>query len=196
MRAQYDPVKDVGGRIAEYALKSVGTPCDKTHPQVSKFRPGLEWVATSDNLAETSSIALANRCIAMASATNWKEYYALLLNLNFRDGVLNLANQNHFLILDWPKTAAWAVADVTTELGAPTCKGVYKYDYHEYDDPGHSACDPASNTVPKWSKLTCGRSGCLERSVFGYGMIRLRYPAWMIQAGLNSAEINTLTIEA
>lgn len=132
LRAQYDPAKDVGERIAEYALKSVGTPCDKVHPQENKNDPGVEWVATSDNLAETSSIAFVNRCIAMASAANWQEYYALLLNINFQEGVLNLANQNHFLILDWPKTASWAVTDVTDELGTPTCKGIYKYNYQDW----------------------------------------------------------------
>lgn len=71
-------------------------------------------------LEKGDCVVFSEHMYAMALGRNWKEFYAWLQQLRYKDGEPGMTTRNHFTEADWNVNNGWLLTDVTTELGATT----------------------------------------------------------------------------
>lgn len=106
---------DLRARIATIARKNIGQPYEL-------YLLGEFPYETIDdqplfNLAKSDCVVFAEHTYAMALAESWEDFFWMLQRIRYRDGVIGVATRNHYTELDWNRSNAWLVTDVSAELG-------------------------------------------------------------------------------
>ncbi|MEI7633378.1 MAG: N-acetylmuramoyl-L-alanine amidase-like domain-containing protein [bacterium] len=72
------------------------------------------------SLGKSDCVVFSEHTYAMALSHDWKEFFATLQKIRYKDGKPGMTTRNHYTEADWDKNNAWLVEDVTGKLGATT----------------------------------------------------------------------------
>lgn len=65
-------------------------------------------------------VVFSEHIYGMALSSNWKEFFANLQRLRYKDGKPGMTTRNHFTEADWDKNNTWLLEDATETLGSTT----------------------------------------------------------------------------
>ncbi|MCX7716998.1 MAG: DUF1460 domain-containing protein [Candidatus Sumerlaeaceae bacterium] len=111
-------IPDLRARVVHYARKNLGQPYNMY--LLGEFPYELYDPQPLFDLSHGDCVVFSEHIYAMALSRNWKEFFANLLRLRYKDGQIGLTTRNHYTEADWNKNNSWLIRDVTSELGATT----------------------------------------------------------------------------
>jgi hypothetical protein len=111
-------VPDLRARVAFIARKNVGQPYDMY--LLGEFPYEVYDSQPLFSLEKSDCVVFSEHTYAMALSRNWKEFFANLQKIRYKNGEIGMLTRNHYTEADWDKNNSWLVKDVTNELGATT----------------------------------------------------------------------------
>lgn len=101
--------------MGTYARRSLGQP-------FRLFAVRFEW-------AESDCVVFVERTLALSLATDWNSFYLISERLRHKDGVVGYKNRNFFTLGDWLPNNAWALRDISGEVGPPENRPAQSFTY-------------------------------------------------------------------
>lgn len=108
---------DLRKRIAAIGRKNLGQPYS-LH-LLGEFPYEVHDDLPLFSLKESDCVVFAEHTYAMALSQSWEEFFWMLQRIRYRDGVIGVANRNHYTEMDWNVANRWLVTDVSAELAGP-----------------------------------------------------------------------------
>lgn len=71
-------------------------------------------------LGKSDCVVFSEHTYAMALSRDWRQFFATLQKLRYRNGEIGMLTRNHYTELDWDKNNSWLLEDATEKLGATT----------------------------------------------------------------------------
>ncbi|GAB1442877.1 hypothetical protein MASR2M39_17130 [Ignavibacteriales bacterium] len=69
------------------------------------------------NLKQSDCVVFAEHIYAMSLSSNWKEFFAMLQRIRYKDGEIGMLTRNHYTEADWVKNNTWLITEITDEIG-------------------------------------------------------------------------------
>lgn len=110
-------VPDFQARIAEVALRCAGTPY--ADGPLGEGPDGKYDTDPIIDLRRVDCVTYVEQTIALAISRSLIEATETLQGIRYRDGLVDFATRNHFMISDWVKNNDFC-KDITKDLGVPT----------------------------------------------------------------------------
>jgi hypothetical protein len=111
-------IPDLRARVVHYARLRVGQPYEMY--LLGEFPFELYDPQPLFELGKSDCVVFCEHTYAMALSSDWKEFFATLQKIRYKDGKIGMLTRNHYTEADWDKNNSWLVRDVTAELGATT----------------------------------------------------------------------------
>jgi hypothetical protein len=111
-------VPDLRARVVHFARKNLGQPY-KIY-LLGEFPQEVYDDGPLFTLGKSDCVVFSEHSYAMALSRNWKEFFANLQHIRYKDGQIGMTTRNHYTEADWDKNNSWLVEDVTEKLGATT----------------------------------------------------------------------------
>ncbi len=109
-------VPNLRERVVHYARKRVGQPYEMY--LLGEFPFELYDPQPLFELSKSDCVVFCEHTYAMALSSNWKEFFATLQRIRYKNGEIGMLTRNHYTEADWDKNNSWLVEDVTQKLGA------------------------------------------------------------------------------
>ncbi|KAB2908893.1 MAG: DUF1460 domain-containing protein [Ignavibacteriales bacterium] len=68
-------------------------------------------------LKNSDCVVFSEHIYAMALSHNWKEFFAMLQRIRYKDGEIGMLTRNHYTEADWDKNNSWLITEITDEIG-------------------------------------------------------------------------------
>lgn len=68
------------------------------------------------NLNKSDCVVFSEHIYAMALSHNWKEFFAMLQRIRYKDGEIGMLTRNHYTEADWVKNNTWLITEITDEI--------------------------------------------------------------------------------
>lgn len=68
------------------------------------------------NLKQSDCVVFAEHIYAMSLSGNWKEFFAMLQRIRYKDGEIGMLTRNHYTEADWVKNNTWLITEITNEI--------------------------------------------------------------------------------
>ncbi|MBX7245005.1 MAG: DUF1460 domain-containing protein [Candidatus Sumerlaeaceae bacterium] len=112
---EYPNIRD---RVVHFARRNIGQPykiylLGEFPNEIYDDQP-LYILGCSD------CVVFAEHNYAMALSSDWKQFFATLQKIRYKNGEIGMTTRNHYTEADWDKNNSWLVQDVTKDLGATT----------------------------------------------------------------------------
>ncbi|MGB9692785.1 MAG: N-acetylmuramoyl-L-alanine amidase-like domain-containing protein, partial [Candidatus Sumerlaeaceae bacterium] len=108
-------VPELRQRVVHYARKRVGQPYEMY--LLGEFPFEIYDPQPLFELSKSDCVVFCEHTYAMALSSNWKEFFATLQKIRYKNGEIGMLTRNHYTEADWNKNNSWLVKDVTRELG-------------------------------------------------------------------------------
>lgn len=69
------------------------------------------------NLNKSDCVVFSEHIYAMSLSHNWKEFFAMLQRIRYKDGEIGMLTRNHYTEADWVKNNTWLITEITDEIG-------------------------------------------------------------------------------
>lgn len=76
-------------------------------------------------LEKSDCVVFCEHTYAMALSKNWKQFYAFLQRIRYKDGEISFLTRNHYTEYDWDNNNSWLVKDFMDELPEKYTKKVH-----------------------------------------------------------------------
>jgi len=76
-------------------------------------------------LEKSDCVVFCEHTYAMALAKDWKQFYAFLQRIRYKDGEISFLTRNHYTEYDWDNNNSWLVKDFMDELPLKFTKQVH-----------------------------------------------------------------------
>ncbi len=76
------------------------------------------------SIDKSDCVVFSEHVYAMALSDNWKNFFAMLQRIRYKDGVIGLLTRNHFTEADWVVNDSWLIKDITDSLPGVESKRV------------------------------------------------------------------------
>jgi hypothetical protein len=107
-------VPDLQERVKHIARKNLGQPYDiyllGEYPAEIYDPQPLYCLDRSD------CVVFCEHTLAMALASDWQSFFAVLQRLRYRDGIISYTTRNHYGEYDWPRNNAWLAENICEDL--------------------------------------------------------------------------------
>lgn len=68
------------------------------------------------SLDKSDCVVFSEHTYAMALSKNWKQFFAMLQRIRYKDGVIGMLTRNHYTEADWTNNNSWLITDITNEI--------------------------------------------------------------------------------
>lgn len=109
-------IPDLRQRVVHYARQRVGQPYEMY--LLGEFPFEIYDPQPLFELSKSDCVVFCEHTYAMALSSDWKEFFATLQKIRYKNGQIGMLTRNHYTEADWNKNNSWLVQDVTTQLGA------------------------------------------------------------------------------
>jgi len=106
-----------GARVARVARDALGT--DYENGPLGEGPDGKYDQDPLIDLAHVDCVTYVEQTMALAASTGFQDAFDLLQRIRYRDGKIDFASRNHFMVTDWLRANPWCKA-ITDNLGTPT----------------------------------------------------------------------------
>ncbi len=69
------------------------------------------------NLKQSDCVVFSEHIYAMALSHDWKEFFAMLQRIRYKNGEIGMLTRNHYTEADWVKNNEWLITEITNEIG-------------------------------------------------------------------------------
>lgn len=76
------------------------------------------------NLKQSDCVVFSEHMYAMALSHDWKEFFAMLQRIRYKNGEIGMLTRNHYTEADWVKNNDWLITEITNEIGGGDVKKV------------------------------------------------------------------------
>ncbi len=102
-------------RIASIARRNIGQPYKLN--LLGEFPYELHDMLPMYSLTASDCLVFAEHTYAMALSASWEEFFWTLQRIRYKDGVIGVANRNHYMEVDWNINNRWLLTDTSAREG-------------------------------------------------------------------------------
>jgi len=129
-------IVDISKRIQFYSARGKGTP-------YLIFNLGEGAAAATDpdptiDFAHVDCMTFCENTLALSISDNYRQMYANLQHIRYKDGAIRYTSRNHYTLADWLPNNSWLLEDATDIIGGKYIRKMTKViDHHAFFKKNH-----------------------------------------------------------